>query len=67
MKRAYIILNPIAGTDNPQNVRELVIQHFDAQDWAYDIYATTGEEQVVDVVQEALQKPCLRDWHFWLR
>lgn len=56
MKRAYIVLNPVSGTDDPQDVRELITQYFDAQDWAHEIYTTTGEEQVADVVRKALKQ-----------
>lgn len=59
MKRVYIVLNPAAGPDDSRNVEELMIQHFETQDWAYEVYTTTGEEQVAEVVKQALEEQTL--------
>jgi diacylglycerol kinase family enzyme len=54
MKRVYIVLNPVAGTDDSRKVKKLITQHFEAQPWRYEIYTTTGEEQLGKIVKQAL-------------
>mgnify|MGYP000257830489 CR=1 FL=1 len=56
MKRVYIVFNPVAGPDDSRNVKELMIQHFETRNWTYEVYTTTGEERVAEVVQQALEK-----------
>lgn len=56
MKRVYIVFNPVAGPDDSRDVKELIIQHFETRDWTYEVYTTTGEEQVAEVVKQALKQ-----------
>lgn len=56
MKRVYIVFNPVAGPDGSQDVKSLMIEHFEARHWRYEIYTTTGEEQLVEVVKDALHQ-----------
>ena len=56
MKRAYVVLNPVAGPDDSQNVKELIVRHFDARNSEYEIYTTTGEEQIAELVGRALKQ-----------
>lgn len=55
IKQAYgfIVLNPVAGDGNPERVRSLLEKQLDGDQ--YDIYETTGEEKLDDVVREAIQ------------
>ena len=59
MKRVYIFLNPVAGPDNSGNVRQRIIEHFEAHDWRYEFYTTTGEEQLTEVVKHTLEEESL--------
>jgi YegS/Rv2252/BmrU family lipid kinase len=50
----YVILNPVAGSHTPDEVRTALRQHLTASA-SYEIYETTGEERIADVVRDALE------------
>ena len=54
--KAYVILNPVAGGHNPQEAREMLAHTRDEGRWDYDLYETSGEEDLKKVVQDALKK-----------
>ena len=54
--KAYVILNPVAGDHDPQETRELLASARDEGRWDYDLYETTGNEDLQLIVQKALNK-----------
>ncbi len=55
MGHAFIVLNPVAGQSSDEMRRHLE-RHFAATGWTCELYATTGEERVADVVRAALPR-----------
>ena len=53
-KKGFIVLNPIAGAGNPEETKHVLQQKLGAEQ--YDLYETTGEESIADVVQNAVQE-----------
>jgi diacylglycerol kinase (ATP) len=53
---AYVILNPVAGQDGPEQVRRVLEQPKKEGRWTYALYETTGEEDLKTIVQDALEK-----------
>lgn len=49
-----IILNPVAGEGNPDQIKEVIQTCFSQS--SYELYETTGEESVQQVVQTAVQE-----------
>lgn len=54
MVRAFIVFNPVAGGSG-DSVRQGIEDHFAGAGWDYQIYETTGEEQIARVVDEAVE------------
>jgi len=55
MGHAFIVLNPVAGDSGPL-VRRSLRRHFAEAGWTWELYETTGEERVADVVGEAVEE-----------
>lgn len=53
--KAYVILNPVAGGHDPQEAREILAHARDNGRWDYDLYETSGEEDLKKIVQDALE------------
>ena len=53
---AFVILNPVAGQGDPEETKRLFSETQSAGRWTYDLYETTGEEDLKQVVQDALVK-----------
>lgn len=49
-----IILNPVAGEGNPDHIKEVIQSCFSQN--SYDLYETTGEESLQQVVKTAVQE-----------
>jgi YegS/Rv2252/BmrU family lipid kinase len=54
LKQIFVVLNPMAGSCTPADVRRALERHFDAELWSSEIYETTGDEQVSAIVRAAL-------------
>lgn len=58
MSTAFLVLNPVAGNSEPDEVRRLLEEQAQGASgraaWEYEIYETTGEEDLPSVVREAL-------------
>lgn len=52
--KIFIVLNPIAGHSSAPEIRHLLEDRFVNQD--YEIYETTGEENLAELIQEACRK-----------
>jgi hypothetical protein len=46
-----VVLNPVAGTHDPAEVRKVIEQHLSADGQALKWYETTGEEYLPDVAR----------------
>jgi diacylglycerol kinase (ATP) len=55
MSRVYVILNPIAGTASAGEIHAALKRHLDTKEWIYDIYETTGKENVSEIVKAACE------------
>ncbi|MCB2209257.1 NAD(+)/NADH kinase [bacterium] len=53
---AFVVFNPVAGQDEPKAKKELLRQARSEGLWTYDLYETTGEEDLREVVRDALEK-----------
>lgn len=55
MKRAFVILNPGAGSGGPAPVRHAVEEHFGRSGIGYEIHAVTEGERLVETVRARLK------------
>jgi diacylglycerol kinase (ATP) len=58
LSRVFVVLNPMAGKSTAAEVRAALDRHFSADIWMQEIYETTGDEHVADVVRAALNRGC---------
>lgn len=56
MKRMFVVLNPMGGHSDPRRVRELLEQYLPDAGWSYEIYETTGDEDLPQVVRDGLER-----------
>jgi len=54
--KAYVVLNPIAGQSDPDEIRALFNRAHEQGLWDFDLYETTGEEDLKKVITNALQE-----------
>jgi diacylglycerol kinase (ATP) len=54
--KTYVVINPVSGTLPPDTVRETIRSRLQAHNVTFEIYETTGKENVRHVVREAVQK-----------
>ncbi len=52
---AFVVLNPVAGNSDPAAIRRALQRHLDSAGWTYDVYETTGEERIAEIVQDRLE------------
>ncbi len=52
--KIFVVLNPVAGRTRPKEVKKALQRHFKHGDYWLEIYETTGEETVGDVVRQAV-------------
>ncbi len=53
MPKAFLVLNPVSGSGAPDLRRRKFEQHFSAAGWEYEIYTTTGTEDLPEIVRRA--------------
>jgi YegS/Rv2252/BmrU family lipid kinase len=51
-----VVLNPVAGTHDPAQVRQVIEDHLSADGQALEWYETTGDEYLPDVAREAAER-----------
>ncbi len=56
--RALVVLNPVAGSCTPQQVREVLDATFSAHGWTYTLYETQPDDDVGAMVRGALDEGC---------
>lgn len=54
----FVVINPMAGSCTADDVRRALERHFPADAWELEIYETTGEEQVAEIVRGRLRQGC---------
>jgi YegS/Rv2252/BmrU family lipid kinase len=54
MAHAFIVLNPVAGDSGPL-IRRSLRRHFAEAGWTWELYETTGEERIADVMDAAVR------------
>ena len=54
--KAYVVLNPVAGQSDPDEIRTLLNRAHEQGLWDFDLYETTGDEDLKQVVSDALQE-----------
>jgi YegS/Rv2252/BmrU family lipid kinase len=54
--KAFVVLNPVAGQHDPDATRASLSKAEDEGRWQYELYETTGKEDLQKVVREALRK-----------
>jgi diacylglycerol kinase (ATP) len=52
--KIFVVVNPVAGNADTDEVRRLLDQHLPEHEW--EIFETSGEEQLSEVVMQALPK-----------
>lgn len=58
VRRAFVVLNPVAGRTTPDAVTAALEQAFPANGWAYQVYQTQPEDDVRSQVRRALEEGC---------
>ena len=58
VSRVFVVLNPMAGNSTAADVRAALDRYFSADTWTREIYETTGDEEVSDIVRAALVRGC---------
>jgi YegS/Rv2252/BmrU family lipid kinase len=51
-KRVLLIYNPVAGQDDDGAARQKIEERMKEKNWKLDVYETTGEEVLADIVRE---------------
>jgi YegS/Rv2252/BmrU family lipid kinase len=54
--KTYVVLNPVAGVSQPGAVRETIESALRARDVPVEIYETTGEENINQLVRDAVKR-----------
>jgi diacylglycerol kinase family enzyme len=54
--RTFVVLNPVAGQREPEVVHELVESKLRERAVEFEIYETTGQENIREVVEQAVQR-----------
>jgi YegS/Rv2252/BmrU family lipid kinase len=53
-KRAFIVFNPVAGNEDPDDLRAVIEQRLDDDGWEYILHTTTKDEDIEQVTRNAL-------------
>jgi YegS/Rv2252/BmrU family lipid kinase len=52
--KIFVVINPVAGRTHPKDVKKALHTHFKETDWQIEIYETSGDESVREVVRRAV-------------
>ena len=55
-KRVFVVLNPVAGTTDAENAKDLITQFCEKQNWDCDIYETQKNENIRKLIGDVLKK-----------
>lgn len=53
--RVFVVLNPVAGRTQATDLRKVLDRHFRKPSWQLDVYETTGQENVAELVGDAVR------------
>lgn len=53
-RRAFIVLNPVAGTLSAQAIQAIIERHFSLHNWTFELHQTQPGENIAQVVSRAL-------------
>jgi diacylglycerol kinase family enzyme len=56
LRKAFLILNPVAGQAYSNDIRRAFALFFPPNEWSIDIHETTGAESIEAIVRDACQK-----------
>jgi diacylglycerol kinase (ATP) len=54
--KTFVVMNPVAGVSQPETVREKIQAALQSRDIPFEIYETTGEEDLKQKVRKAVQQ-----------
>lgn len=54
--QAFVVLNPMAGQNTADDIRAVLEHYFVTGLWTYDVYETTGHEDIPAIVREAIAR-----------
>lgn len=54
--RVFVVLNPVAGTTDAENAKDVIIKYCEEQGWDCDIHETQKNEDLRQLVRDALTK-----------
>jgi YegS/Rv2252/BmrU family lipid kinase len=54
--KTFVVMNPVAGVSQPETVREKIQAALQSRDIPFEIYETTGEEDLKQKVRNAVQQ-----------
>lgn len=54
--KTYVVHNPVSGTSDAETVHDKIKQALHERSVSHEIYQTTGEEDIHDVVKDAIQR-----------
>ncbi|NJP06483.1 MAG: diacylglycerol kinase family lipid kinase [Chloroflexaceae bacterium] len=54
----FTIINPASGMARPDQIRQMLATHFDQLQWTYEYYETTGQEDIPELVRQAVHRGC---------
>lgn len=52
-KRVFVVFNPVAGTEDPDELRTVIEQRLDEAGWEYTIHTTTEDEDIELIIRDA--------------
>jgi YegS/Rv2252/BmrU family lipid kinase len=58
--KTFVVMNPVAGQKEPGSVQETLRSRLEEQAVPYEIYETTGKENIREVVEQALREGATR-------
>ncbi len=56
IRRVFLVINPVAGFVDSKALERRCVHFFEHQNWDYEVYQTTGDHSVTEVVQDAVQR-----------
>ena len=58
--KTFVVMNPVAGRNEPESVEQTLRSRLEEQEIPFEIYETTGQEDIRAVVEEAIRKGARR-------
>lgn len=53
--RAFVVLNPVAGTTDPERLERRIVRRFESAGWTLEIHRTEEQEPIPEVVAQAVK------------